>query len=77
MLSPDGEELARVPPQPMGTSDGVRWDGPGSVAFLGRRLLVTNHSPLLGNPDSWAVFDVYAGERGLPLYRPRVGGRRR
>jgi hypothetical protein len=77
VISPDGEELARVPEQPMGRSDGVRWDGPGSVAFLGRRLLVTNHSPLAGNPDSWAVFDVWAGERGLPLYRPQGSRARR
>src|SRR6185436_1209811 len=34
------------------------------------RLLVTNQSPIAGNPDSWAVFDVFAGEKGLPLYRP-------
>jgi hypothetical protein len=70
VLSKSGREITRVPAQPMGASDGVRWDGPGSVAFLGRRVLVTNHSPIAGNPDSWAVFDVWAGERGVPLYRP-------
>jgi sugar lactone lactonase YvrE len=77
VLSSQGEELQRVPEEPMGTSDGVRWDGPGSVAFLGRRVLVTNHSPIMGNPDSWAVFDVWTGERGLPLYRPALRSRPR
>ena len=42
-------------------------DAPGSVAFFGRRALVTNHSALAGNPQSWAVLDLFAGERGLPL----------
>jgi hypothetical protein len=70
VLSKSGREITRVPAAPMGTSDGVRWDGPGSVAFLGRRVLVTNHSAVAGNPESWAVFDVWADERGVPLYRP-------
>ena len=47
-------------------------DGPGSVAFLGERLLVSNHSPIRGDPDSWAILDVFAGEEGLPLYYPRI-----
>jgi hypothetical protein len=51
----------------------VPLDGPASVAFLGRRLLVTNQTDPLagpGNPEHWALLDVFAGERGLPLYRP-------
>ena len=43
-------------------------DGPASAAFRGRRILFTNQSTG-GNPLSWAVFDLFAGERGLPLYR--------
>lgn len=74
VLSPRGEELARVPATPVenGMMD-VPLDGPASAAFLGRRLLVTNQTDPLagtGNPQHWAVFDVFAGERGLPLYRP-------
>lgn len=71
VISPQGEELARVPANPFQNSMmEVPFDGPASVAFLGRRVLVTNQSFPAGNPSSWAVLDVYAGERGLPLYRP-------
>jgi hypothetical protein len=51
----------------------VPFDGPASMAFLGRRLLMTNQTDALvgsGNPEHWAVFDIFAGERGLPLFRP-------
>jgi hypothetical protein len=74
LLSPQGEELARVPATPAENQRmEVPLDGPASLAFLGRRLLITNQTDPLagaGNPDHWAVFDVFAGERGLPLYRP-------
>ena len=70
MISPQGEELARVPATPEeNLALDVPLDGPASVAFMGRRLLVTNQS-LGGNPASWAVFDVFVGERGLPLFYP-------
>jgi hypothetical protein len=74
VISPRGEELARVPETPAENSMlEVPFDGPASVAFLGRRALVTNQtSPVggFGNPDHWAVLNVFAGERGLPLFRP-------
>jgi hypothetical protein len=74
VLSRTGEELARVPATPVDNAMmQVPFDGPASAAFLGRRVLVTNQtSPAggSGNPDHWAVLDVFAGERGLPLYRP-------
>jgi sugar lactone lactonase YvrE len=71
VLSRRGEERARVPATPVENSMmEVPFDGPASAAFLGRRLLVTNQSTFAGNPESWAVLDVFAGERGLPLYRP-------
>jgi sugar lactone lactonase YvrE len=70
VLSPQGDELARAPATPANNlALDVPLDGPASVAFMGRRLLVTNQS-LGGNPESWAVFDVFAGERGLPLFYP-------
>ena len=73
MLSPDFTELARTPPDPAANeSEEIPMDGPGSVAFLGERLLVSNHSPIRGDPDSWAILDVFAGEEGLPLYYPRI-----
>jgi sugar lactone lactonase YvrE len=78
VISPAGEELARVPSSPIeNLAQEIPVDGPGSLAFLGRRVLVSNHSPILGNPSSWAVLDLYAGERGLPLFRPRTRPRRR
>jgi len=74
VISPHGEEMARVPATPIeNQAMDVPMDGPASAAFLGRRLLVTNQtSPAAGSgdPDHWAIFDVYAGERGLPLFRP-------
>ena len=73
LLSPAFEELARTPPDPAANqSEEIPVDGPGSLAFLGQRLLVSNHSPIRGDPDSWAILDVFAGEDGLPLYYPRI-----
>jgi hypothetical protein len=73
MLSPDFTELARTPPDPAANqSEEIPMDGPGSVAFFGQRLLVSNHSPIRGDPDSWAILDVFAGEDGLPLHYPRI-----
>jgi sugar lactone lactonase YvrE len=71
LVSPTGEELDRAPASPAeNQAQEVPFDGPASVAFLGERLLVTNQSPIAGDPASWAVLDVFAGERGLPLNRP-------
>lgn len=71
VLSPQGEELARFPASPLeNQQQEVPFDGPASVAFLGRRILVTNQSFPAGNPDHWAVLDIFAGEPGLPLFRP-------
>lgn len=71
VISAQGEELARVPANPLDNAAlEVPLDGPASAAFLGRRLLVTNQSFARGDPSSWAVLDVYAGERGLPLFYP-------
>jgi sugar lactone lactonase YvrE len=70
VVSQEGDELARAPATPEDNlALEVPLDGPASVAFLGRRLLVTNQS-LGGNAASWAVLDVFAGERGLPLFYP-------
>ncbi len=71
VLSPDGEELDRVPATPIeNQQQEVPFDTPASVAFLGEHALVTNHSFFTGTEDHWVVFDVFAGEEGLPLYRP-------
>jgi hypothetical protein len=76
LISPQGEELARVPATPIeNASQEVPFDFPASVAFLGDSVLVTNQSFPVGNPNSWAVFDVFAGEPGLPLFRPLAASR--
>jgi sugar lactone lactonase YvrE len=73
LLSPQFTELARVPSDPLANqAEEIPLDGPGSVAFLGERLLVSNHSPIRGDPDSWAILDVFAGESGLPLHYPQI-----
>jgi hypothetical protein len=73
VVSPDGREVARFPATPEANARlAVPFDGPASLAFLGRRLLVTNQSPLRSNPASWALFDVWAGEAGVPLFHPVV-----
>ena len=71
VLSPTGEELARVPATPVENEMlPVPFDTPASVAFSGESVLVTNQSYFAGNPDSWVVYDIFAGEPGLPLYQP-------
>lgn len=78
LISPSGQEVARIRAGPLeNLQQEIPVDSPGSVAFLGRRVLVTNHSAIAGNPSSWAVLDLYAGERGLPLFYPRTRPRRR
>ncbi len=70
-LSPDGEELARVPGTPVENQlQEVPFDLPASVAFDRQRVLVTNQSYFTSNPDNWAVLDVFVGETGRPLFRP-------
>jgi sugar lactone lactonase YvrE len=77
VISPGGEELARVPASELENSRrDVPLDGPASVAFVGRRALITNQSPIRGDSASWAILDLYAGERGLPLFYPRIRPRR-
>jgi outer membrane protein assembly factor BamB len=77
VLSPTGEELARFPATPLeNQQQEVPFNGPASVAFDGERLLVTNQGFPEGTPDSWAVLDVFAGETGLPLFRPFVAAPR-
>jgi sugar lactone lactonase YvrE len=73
LLSPQFAELARTPPNPAANqAEEVPLDAPASIAFLGRRLLVTNHSAIRGDASSWAVLDVFADEAGLPLLYPRI-----
>ncbi len=71
VLSPSGVELARVPATPVENEMlPVPFDTPASVAFRGNSVLMTNQSYFAGNPESWVVYDIFAGEPGLPLYHP-------
>lgn len=75
VVSPRGKEVARAPASELENQRmEVPFDQPASVAFLGKRALVTNHALFSRNPDHYAVLDLFAGERGLPLYRPLLGG---
>jgi hypothetical protein len=74
VISPQGAEQARVPRSALenDTRD-VPFDGPASVAFFGRSVLVSNQSFPRGDRSNWAIFDVFTGELGLPLYKPLIG----
>lgn len=70
-ISPQGQELGRYPPDPA-TNNGfaVPYDEPSSVEFDGERLIVTNLSYFAGNSSHQVLFDVWAGEPGMPVYHP-------
>ena len=74
VVSAEGQEVTRFPDPAANRDMDPPVDGPASVAFLGDRALVTNQSFPAGNPDHWAVLDIFAGERGMPLFRPDVSG---
>ncbi|HKP88763.1 MAG TPA: SMP-30/gluconolactonase/LRE family protein [Thermoleophilaceae bacterium] len=77
VISPSGQELRRIPASPVeNEAQEVPFDGPASAAFLDRRVLVTNQGFPETDEAHWAVLDVFVGERGAPLFRPFVGGRR-
>ena len=76
VISPQGEEIARVPASLQENSQQeVPFDSPGSIAFLGSRALVTNHAFISGNPQHYAVLSVQASEPGQPLFRPHFDPR--
>ena len=74
-LGPDGEELDRVPASPLANAQQeVPFDAPSSVSFLGERLIVTNHAVLSGAEENMVLLDVFAGERGRPVFVPEAAG---
>ncbi|WP_091679665.1 SMP-30/gluconolactonase/LRE family protein [Amycolatopsis marina] len=75
-ISPEGEEIKRNPANEVeNLLLEVPLDTPGSMKFLGDRLLVTNHAPFVAMPGAFVVFDVYTGERGLDPFRPQLPSR--
>jgi sugar lactone lactonase YvrE len=69
-ISPSGQELARAPSAAQNAAMPVPFDEPSSVAFDGDRMIVTNDAYFSGDASHWALFDVYAGEPGAPIYVP-------
>jgi sugar lactone lactonase YvrE len=73
VISPAGTELARFPGDTSGGNGSkVPFDEPSSVQFLGRRMIVTNDAYISGDHSHHVVFDVWAGERGAPVFIPGV-----
>jgi hypothetical protein len=69
VISPTGTELARFPGDTSGDNGSkVPFDEPSSVQFLGRRLIVTNDAYISGDRSHHVLFDVWAGERGEPVF---------
>jgi hypothetical protein len=69
VISPTGTELARFPGDTSGENGSkVPFDEPSSVQFLGRRLIVTNDAYISGDRSHQVIFDVWAGERGAPVF---------
>jgi DNA-binding beta-propeller fold protein YncE len=76
VISPEGEELARIPSTPVeNQAQEIPFDGPASVAFMDDRVLVTNQTFPDANPPHWAVLDVKVEERGLAPFAPFVAPR--
>ena len=77
--SATGAEITRIGAMTTGANGAtdangipIPFDAPASSAFSGQRLFVTNHAVNTRNPNSFAIFDIFAGEAGLPLFRPVI-----
>jgi hypothetical protein len=81
VISPKGKELARISHDGSSGPNDVPFDEPSSVAFDGNRMIVTNDAYFSGDASHFAIFDVFAGERGAPVFVPfrhksRGGGKK-
>jgi sugar lactone lactonase YvrE len=70
VVAPDGHEVARISHDGSGGADDVPFDEPSSVLFDGNRMIVTNDAYFSGDATHFAIFDVFAGEPGEPVYVP-------
>jgi sugar lactone lactonase YvrE len=71
VIDPTGREVARVPASMVENSQQeIPFDKPASVAFLGKRVLVTNQSLFNRDPQHWAVLAIEAGEEGVKPFGP-------
>src|SRR3954469_9011653 len=69
VISPAGREIARISHDASGPDD-IPFDEPSSVTFDGDRMIVTNDAFFSGDASHFAIFDVFAGEQGQPVYIP-------
>ena len=75
-FSSQGQEIARVPLLPVqDPAMDPPFDTPSGIHFDGKRLLVANIAYTTGDQSRHVIFDVWAGERGVPLFRPAVSSR--
>jgi sugar lactone lactonase YvrE len=63
-VDPHGHEVRRI--------SNAAFDLPIGVRFQGTSLLVANSNYLPPEDQTWAVLQVYVGEPGLPLIKPRI-----
>jgi sugar lactone lactonase YvrE len=72
VLDAAGVEVTRL----ANTSDSVfPYDSPANIAFDGKgSMLLTNHAFVTGvtDPSQFTVLDVFVGDRGAPLARPKI-----
>jgi len=73
VISPQGKEIARISHPGTGGSGDIPFDSPSSVQFDGDRMIVTNDAYFTGDTTHFAIFDVFAGEQGQPIYVPPAG----
>ncbi|MEA2158403.1 MAG: hypothetical protein QOD66_783 [Solirubrobacteraceae bacterium] len=65
-ISSHGQLIARVPADAAANSAmSVPFDAPGSVAFAGDSVIVTNGASLLNDSGHWALLQITVGEPGL------------
>jgi sugar lactone lactonase YvrE len=68
VIGPDGKEITRI----RHDSGDPPFDEPASVWFDNDRLIVANDAYFSGDPSHFAIFDVFAGEPGEPIFVPNV-----
>jgi sugar lactone lactonase YvrE len=66
VVGPDGKEIARI----RHDSGDPPFDQPASVWFDNDRLIVANDAYFSGDASHFAIFDVFAGEPGEPVFVP-------
>lgn len=69
VLGPNGAEVARYSGP---ANDGTVIDSPSGVAFRGGSLLMNNHALFTQNASHMVLFDIFVGDHGVKLFRPRL-----